>query len=114
MSDSVLPHRWQPARLLCAGVQLWLDPEYLKCGERRQLDEIIYLEIEREIRKEQCSGENRGEKRLKFLGLHRKPIKPQDKGLALSMQATGTLPVTQGSEDAERLPIQVLEAQANK
>ena len=85
MSDSVLPHRWQPTRLLCAGVQLWLDPEYLKCGERRQLDEIIYLEIEREIRKEQCSGENRGEKRLKFLGLHRKPIKPQDKGLALSM-----------------------------
>ena len=53
-------------------------------------------------------------KRLIFLGLHRKPIKPQDKGLALFTEATGTLPVSRGSEDAERLPVQVLEAQGGK
>ena len=30
------------------------------------------------------------------------------------MEATGALPVPRGSEDAERLPVQVLEAQADK
>ena len=53
-------------------------------------------------------------KRLIFLGLHRKPIKPQDKELALFMEAAGALPVSRGSEDAEHLPIQVLETQADK
>ena len=53
-------------------------------------------------------------KRLIFLGLHRKPIKPQDKQLALFTEATGALLVSRGSEDAERLPIQVLETQADK
>ena len=43
-------------------------------------------------------------KRLIFLGLHRKPIKPQDKELALFTEATGALPVSRGSEDTERLP----------
>ena len=53
-------------------------------------------------------------KRLIFLGLHRKPIKPQDKQLALFTEATGALLVSGGSEDAERLPIQVLETQVGK
>ena len=53
-------------------------------------------------------------KRLIFLGLHRKPIKPQDKELALFTEATGALPVSGGSEDAERLPVQVLETRTNK
>ena len=48
-------------------------------------------------------------KKLIFLGLHRKPIKPQDKGLALFTEAAGALPVPRGTEDAERLPVQVLE-----
>ena len=53
-------------------------------------------------------------KRLIFLGLHRKPIKPRDKELALFTEATGALPVSRGSEDAERLPVQVLETQEDK
>ena len=53
-------------------------------------------------------------KRLIFLGLHRKPTKPPDKEFALFTEATGALPVSPGSEDAERLPIQVLETRADK
>ena len=53
-------------------------------------------------------------KRLIFLGLHRKPIKPRDKELALFTEAAGALPVSRGSEDAEHLPIQVLETRADK
>ena len=49
-----------------------------------------------------------------FLGLHRNLIKSRDKRLAPFTQATGALPVSPGSEDARRLPVQVLEAQANK
>ena len=49
-----------------------------------------------------------------FLGLHRKPIKPRNKEFALFMEATGALLVSRGSEDAGRLPVQVLETQANK
>ena len=30
------------------------------------------------------------------------------------MEATGALPVSRGSEDAERLPVQVLETRADK
>ena len=53
-------------------------------------------------------------KRLIFLGLHRKPIKLRDKKFALFTEATGAFPVSWGSEDAERLPIQVLETRADK
>ena len=53
-------------------------------------------------------------KRPIFLGLRRKPIKPRDKELALFMEATGALLVSRGSEDAERLPVQVLKTQADK
>ena len=53
-------------------------------------------------------------KGLIFLGLHRKPRKPRDKELALFTEATGALPVSQGSEDAEHLPVQVLETRADK
>ena len=53
-------------------------------------------------------------KRLIFLCLHRKPIKPWDKEFALFTEATGALPVSWGSEDAERLPVQVLETWADK
>ena len=53
-------------------------------------------------------------KRLIFLGLHRKPIKLQDKEFALFTEATGALLVSQGSEDAERFLVQVLETRADK
>ena len=53
-------------------------------------------------------------KRLTFLGLHRKPIKLRDKKFALFTEATGALLVSRGSEDAERLPVQVLETRADK
>ena len=53
-------------------------------------------------------------KRLIFLGLHRKPIKPRDKELALFTEAIGALPVSRGSEDTEHLPVQVLETWADK
>ena len=53
-------------------------------------------------------------KRLTFLGLHGEPIKLRDKKFALFMEATGALPVSRGSEDTERLPVQVLETQADK
>ena len=53
-------------------------------------------------------------KRLIFPGLHRKPIKPQDKELALFTEAIGALLVSRGCEDAEHLPIQALETQADK
>ena len=53
-------------------------------------------------------------KRLIFLGLHTETIKLRDKKFALFTEATGALPVSRGSEDAERLPIQVLETQADK
>ena len=53
-------------------------------------------------------------KRLIFLGLQRKPIKPRNKKLTLFTEATGALLVSRGSEDAERLPVQVLKTQADK
>ena len=43
-----------------------------------------------------------------------KANKVPEKGLALFTEAAGTLLVSRGSEDAERLPVQVLEAQAGK
>ena len=49
-----------------------------------------------------------------LLGLHRKSIKSQDKRLAPFTKATGALQVSRGSEDAERLPVQVLETRADK
>ena len=53
-------------------------------------------------------------KRLIFLGLHRKPLKLRDKKFALFTEATGAFLVSRGSEDAVRLPIQVLETQVDK
>ena len=53
-------------------------------------------------------------KRLIFLGLHRKPIKLRDKKFALFTEATGAFSVSRGSEDAERLSVQVLETRADK
>ena len=53
-------------------------------------------------------------KRLIFLGLLREPIKLRAKKFALFTEATGALPVSQGSEDAECLPVQVLENRADK
>ena len=53
-------------------------------------------------------------KRLIFLGLHREPVKLWDKKFALFTEATGALPVSRGSEDVERLPVQVLETRADK
>ena len=53
-------------------------------------------------------------KRLLFLGLHRKPIKLRDKKFALFTEAKGAFPVSRESEDAERLPVQVLETWADK
>ena len=74
--------------LTVAGVQPWWIQGNLK-GRQHWLGEIyLFRDIKRDQEKI-VYGENRGEKRLKFLGLHRKPIKPQDKGLAQSTQATG-------------------------
>ena len=71
------------------------------------------IDLEREGKKvEDKKIEER--KRLIFLGLHRKPIKPRDKKFALFTEATGALLVSQGSEDAEHLPVQVLETWADK
>ena len=52
-------------------------------------------------------------KRLTFLGLHGEPIKLRDEKFALFTVATGSLPVSRVSEDAERLPIQILETRAD-
>ena len=38
-------------------------------------------------------------------------MKPRDKKFALFTEATGAFPVSRGSEDAERLPVQVLETE---
>ena len=41
-------------------------------------------------------------------------MKLRDKKFALFTEGTGALPVSRGSEDAECLPIQVLETRADK
>ena len=51
-------------------------------------------------------------KRVIFLCLHRKPIKPR--GACSVHGGTGVLLVSRGSEDAERLPLQDLETQTDK
>ena len=90
-----------------AGVQPLQDPGEPE-GETASANDLA-----REI-KNVVDNKIEERKRLIFLGLHRKPIKPQDKELALFMEAIGALLVSRGSEDAERLPIQVLETQADK
>ena len=70
-------------------------------------------DLEREIRKEYYRWKIEKRKRLIFFGLHRKPIKLWDK-FALFMEATGAFPVSRGSEDTERLLVQVLETWADK
>ena len=74
----------------------------------------IAITLEREIVKNVVDKKIEERKRLIFLGLHRKPIKLRGKKFALFTEATGALPVSWGSEDAERLPVQVLETQADK
>jgi len=55
---------------------------------------------------------NKGErKRLIFLGLHRKPIKPLTRDLLCSRRPQAP---SQWDEDAKCLPDRVLEAQAKK
>ena len=51
--------------------------------------------------------------RLIFLGLHREQIKLWEKKFAFKV-ASSVLPVSRGSEDAECLPMQVLETRADK
>ena len=53
-------------------------------------------------------------KRLIFLGLHKEPIKLWEKKFALFTVASGLLPVSRGSEDAECLPEQALKNWADK
>ena len=65
----------------------------------------IAITLEREIVKNVVDKKIEERKRLIFLGLHRKPIKLRDKKFALFTEATGAFPVSQGSEDAERLLI---------
>ena len=90
-----------------AGVQRPQDP-----GESEG-KMVSAIDLEREGKKvEDKKIEER--KRLIFLGLHRKPIKPRDKKFALFTEATGAFLVSQGSEDAEHLPVQVLETRADK
>ena len=91
----------------CARVQPPQDPG------KPERETASGIDLEREGKKvEDKKIEER--KRLIFLGLHRKPIKLQDKKFALFAEATGALPVSWGSEDAERLPVQVLETRADK
>ena len=52
-------------------------------------------------------------KSLIFLGLHGEPIKLWDEKFVLFTVATGSLPVSRVSEDAECLSIQVLETRAD-
>ena len=59
-------------------------------------------------------SDNKQPCRIPFYGLHRKPIKLRDKKFALFTEATGAFPVSRGSEDAESLPVQVLETRADK
>ena len=51
-------------------------------------------EIYREIGKDFADRRIEERKRLIFLALHRKPIKPRDKELALFTEAIGALPVS--------------------
>ena len=64
---------------MTTGVQPQLDPGIPSRGTALATE--IYLEIYREIRKNIAVKKIEERKRLIFLGLHRKPIKPQDKGL---------------------------------
>ena len=91
----------------CAGVQPPQDPG------KPERETASGIDLEREGKKvEDKKIEER--KRLIFLGLHRKPIKPRDKKFALFTEATGALPVSRGSEDAEHLPVHILETWADK
>ena len=74
----------------------------------------IAITLEREIVKSVVDKKIEERKRLIFLGLHREPIKLRDKKFAMFTEATGALLVSQGSEDIERLPFQVLETRADK
>ena len=90
-----------------------VDPGISKRGQSRCLRKDYSIRKERLV-KNSVVGKFRGRKRLIFLGLHRKPIKLWDKEFALFTEATGALPVSRGSEDTERLPVQVLETRADK
>ena len=72
------------------------------------------IDLEREIVKSVVDKKIEERKRLIFLGLHREPIKLRDKKFAMFTEATGALLVSQGSEDVECLPFQVLETRADK
>ena len=94
-------------KVVTAGVQPPQDPGEPE-GETASVNDLA-----REI-KNVVDKKIKERKRLIFLGLHRKPIKPQDKELALFTEAIGALLVSRGCEDAEHLPIQALETQADK
>ena len=72
-----------------AGVQPPQDPGKPE-GETAS---AIAIDLEREIDKNVVDKKIEERKRLIFLGLHREPIKLQDKKFALFTEATGTLPV---------------------
>ena len=57
---------------------------------------------------------NRGEKEADIPWFTQKANKARDKKPTLFTEAAGALPVSRGSEDAEHLPIQVLETQADR
>ena len=95
---------------MSAGVQPPQDPGKPEGG----MASAIAIDLEREIDKNVVDKKIEERKRLIFLGLHREPIKLQDKKFALFTEATGALPVSRGSEDSERLPVQVLETRADK
>ena len=90
-----------------------VDPGISKRGQSRCLRKDYSIRKER-LGKNVVDKKIGERKRLIFLGLHRQPIKLQDKKFALFTEATGALPVSQGSEDTEHLPVQVLETQADK
>ena len=76
--------------MLFAGVQPLQDPGKPK-GE---MASAIAITLEREIVKNVVDKKIEERKRLIFLGLHREPIKLQDKKFALFVEATDALPVS--------------------
>ena len=96
-----------------AGVQPWWI-QGIRRGDGVGVLRKNYLIRKEKLGKNVVDKKIEERKRLIFLGLHKKPIKLWDKKFALFTEATGILPVSRGSEDTERLPIQVLETQADK
>ena len=72
-----------------------------------------YIDLKRD-KERICSEENRGEKEADVPCFTQKINKVLRQETCTVYVGPGALPVSRGSEDTGRLPVQVLEAQANK